>query len=123
MVASHIVPRYTIVVDVVQDRQAGFAGAVNVEFSIVRLTLFLVSRGRPWVVSPAVGSLVGWRHLFAIRGPEPSVEVLGFEIGTVLASLEITKSARRPNVRDVICKEEFKICKHNVRKYRLSKII
>lgn len=105
MVTRDVVPRYAIVVHVVQDRQARLAGSVDVEFRVVGLALFLMSGGRPWVVAPAVGCLVGGCHLFAVRRPEPAVEALGFEIRTVFATLKVTKSARGPNVRNVICKE------------------
>lgn len=46
-------PGDAVVVDVVQDAQAGLVGAVDVELSVVRLSGLLVARGRPGVVAPA----------------------------------------------------------------------
>lgn len=102
VVAGHVVPSDAIVVDVVQDGQAGFTGSVDVEFRVVGLPLLLVSRLRPRVVAPSVWCLVRRGHLFAVRRPEPSVEALGFQVGTVLAALEVAQASRRPDVRHVI---------------------
>lgn len=53
MVAGDVVPGDAVVVDVVQDAQAGLVGAVDVELGVVRLSGLLVARGRPGVVAPA----------------------------------------------------------------------
>lgn len=95
-------PRDAIVVDVVEDRKAGFARLVDVELGVVWLALFFVSGGGPRVVVPAVGGLAGGRQLFAVRRPEPAVDVLGFEILAVFATLEVAQTSGCPNIRDVI---------------------
>lgn len=103
VVAGDVVPRDAVVVDVVEDGQARFARLVDVEFGVVGLTQLLVSGGGPRVVVPAVGCLVGGRHLFTIRRPEPTVEALRFEILAVLAALEVAQPSGRPDVWDIIC--------------------
>lgn len=55
VVTSNVVPRNSVVVNVVQNTQAGFVGAIDVEFGIVGLSLLLVTGLTPWIVSPA-----GW---------------------------------------------------------------
>lgn len=44
MVASDVVPSDAVVVDVVEDAEAGLVGAVDVELGVVGLTLLLVAR-------------------------------------------------------------------------------
>lgn len=107
MVASDIVPCDAIVVDIVQDGHAGLAGAVDVELSVVWLTLFLVSGGGPRVVTETARDLTGGCHLFTVGRPEPSVDALGFEVGTVLATLEVADAAGCPDVRDIVCEKQF----------------
>lgn len=102
VVAGDVVPRDAVVVDVVEDRQAGLARLVDVELGVVGLALLLVSGGRPRVVVPAVGRLVRGRHLLAVRRPEPAVDVLRFEVLAVLAAFEVAQSSRRPDVWDII---------------------
>lgn len=50
-------PCDAVVVNVIEDAQARFRGAVNVELCVVGLTLLLVASLRPRVVAPAVGDL------------------------------------------------------------------
>lgn len=57
MVAGYVVPRDAVVVDVVENAHAGFCGLVDVEFSVVRLTLLFVASLRPGVVAPTIGDL------------------------------------------------------------------
>lgn len=102
MITGNVVPGNTVIVNVIQDRETGFAGTVYVEFRVIWLSLFLVSGGGPGIVAPSVGHLIGWGHLFAIRGPEPAVQVLGFQIGTVFASFKVAQAARGPNIRHII---------------------
>lgn len=59
VVAGDVVPRDTVIVDVVEDGEARLAGLVDVEFGVIRLALFLVTGGGPGVVVPAIGGLVG----------------------------------------------------------------
>lgn len=93
MIAGNVVPSNAVIVDVVEDREARFTGSVDIEFGVVRLTLFLVSSGRPWVVVPSSWSLVGRCHLFPVRGPEPTEQVFGFQVCPVFATFEIANSA------------------------------
>lgn len=102
VVASNVVPSDTIVVHVVQHRQARFGRLVDVEFGIVWLRDLLVAGLAPWVVSPAVRDLVGSWDLLAVVGPEPSVDVLGFQIGTVFTALEVAETTGRPDVGDIV---------------------
>lgn len=44
VVASDVVPSDAVVVDVVEDAEAGLVGAVDVELGVVGLTLLLVAR-------------------------------------------------------------------------------
>lgn len=110
VVAGDVVPRDAVVVDVVEDRQARLAGLVDVELRVVGLALFLVAGGGPRVVVPAVGGLVGWRHLFAVRGPEPSVDALGLEILAVFAALEVAQSSGCPDVWDIVYYKRNNFC-------------
>lgn len=57
-----------------------------------------------WYTNP-----VGWGDLFAIGRPEPSEDVLGFEIATFFASFEIAQSTARPNVWNIVWKQ-WKYC-------------
>ena len=106
VIASNIVPCYTIVVNVVEDSQTGFIGTVNVEFSIVRLTNLLVTSLRPWVISPAVRKEIRRLYLFPVCRPKPSEDGLGFQITTVFAALEVTETTRCPDIRYIICKQK-----------------
>lgn len=81
-------------------RGVGFT--VNVEFSIVWLSLLFVSGGRPWVVTETRRYLVSGRHLFSVGGPEPSQDVFGFQVRTVFAAFEVAETTRCPDVRYVI---------------------
>lgn len=103
VVASNVVPGDAVVVYVVEDRQAGLLGAVDVELSVVGLTLLLVSGLGPGVEAPASWGLVGRGHLFAVGGPEPSVDRLGLQVTTVLATLEVAQTTGRPDVGHVVC--------------------
>jgi len=102
VVARDVMPGDAIVVDVVQDRHAGFVGAVDVILGVVRLPDLLMAGLRPGVKAPAVRCLVRWSHLLAVRRPEPSVQRLGLEVTSVLAALEVTQAAGRPDVRHVV---------------------
>lgn len=73
MVTRDVVPGDAVVVNVVQDGQAGLVGTVDVILGIVRLSDLLVAGLRPRIVAPTVRRLVGRCHLLAIRRPEPAV--------------------------------------------------
>ena len=106
VITSDVVPRDTIVVDVVENGHAGFGGTVDVEFSVVGLSRLFVTRLRPWIVTPAIWRLICRCHLLAIRRPEPSVKCLWLEIATVLATFEITETTGSPDVRHVVWKKK-----------------
>lgn len=105
VVAGHVVPADPVLVDVVQDGQAGLVGAVYVELRVVRLPDLLVSRLGPRVEGPALGDLVSRRHLLPVGGPEPPVERLGLEVASVFAALEVADAAGRPDVGDIVWTE------------------
>lgn len=106
VIAGDVVPGDAIVVNVVEDGQAGFGGLVDVEFSVVGLRDFLVSCLGPGVEAPLGRNFVGGRHLGAVRRPEPAKDRLGHEVGSVLAALEVAEATRCPDVWHVVCKEE-----------------
>lgn len=102
MVARDVVPGDAVVVNVVQDGQAGLVGAVDVVFGIVRLSDLLVAGLRPRIEAPTVRRLVGGCHLLAIRRPEPAVQGFRLEVTSILAALEVTETPGRPDVRNVV---------------------
>ena len=102
MVTRNVVPGDAIVVNVVQDGQAGFVGTIDVIFGIIRLPDLLVAGLRPWIETPTIRHLVGGCHLLAIRRPEPTIQRLGLEIASILAALEVTETSRRPDVRNIV---------------------
>ena len=92
MVASNIVPSHTILVDVVEDPHAGLHGAIDIKFSIVRLShldtvveLGFVTGIRPGLVRPTGRGGVGGCHLDPGSGPEPAVDLNGLEVVAVTA--------------------------------------
>lgn len=106
VVASNVVPSNTIIVNIVKNRQTRFSGAINIKFSIIRLLLFLMPSGRPWIIIPSVWCLVSGRHLLTASRPEPSKDILWLQIRAVFTSLEVTESARSPNVWHIILLNE-----------------
>jgi len=106
MVARDVVPGDAVVVYVVEDGQAGLVGAVDVILGIVRLLDLLVAGLRPRIEAPAVGRLVGGCHLLAIRRPEPTVQRFGLEVTSVLTTLEVAETSRRPDVRNIVLLDE-----------------
>ena len=99
-------PRNAVLVDVVENGQAGLVGAINVEFSVVRLPDLLVASLGPWIEGPAFGDLVGWRHLLPVRRPEPAVKNFGFKVAAILAALEVAETSGCPNVGNIILLNE-----------------
>lgn len=93
--AGDVVPLLSVVVEVVQDGQAGLVVSLG-RLAVVRLRLS-VSAG---VAPVAVVSLAGRADLRAGSGPEPSVLVGRLQIGSV-AAREIALPARGPDVADV----------------------
>ena len=102
VVAGNVVPGDAVVVDVVEDREAGLVRAVDVELGVIGLTGLLVAGLRPWVEVETLRGLVGRGHLLAVRGPEPAVDGLGLQVATVLTALEVAEAAGRPDVGHVV---------------------
>lgn len=103
MITSDIVPSYAVVVNVIENRKARLGCAVYVELGVVRLSYFLVSGLRPWVVGPAVRRLVGRCHLLTVCRPEPSVESFRLEVPSILATFEVAETTGRPDVWHIVC--------------------
>ena len=59
VVAGDIVPLDAVLVDVVEDAQAGLSCVVDVEFCVIRLWHLFVTSGAPWLIAPASWFLVG----------------------------------------------------------------
>jgi len=94
VVAVDVVPFDSVSVEVVQDCQTGLSA-----LAIVGLTLARSSGERP--VSESASGAVGGGDGGLIGGPEPTVDVLGEESGSV-TSVEIAETARSPDVFDVV---------------------
>lgn len=105
VIASDVVPRDTVAVHVVQHAQARLHRAVDVELSVVRLRLLLVSALAPRVVRPVGRRLVGAGDLAPSGRPEPSVHVLRLQVRSVLAALEVAQPSASPNVGRVVCEK------------------
>lgn len=103
VIAPDVVPRDPVAVHVVEHAQARLDGAVDVELGVVRLRFLLVAALAPRHVRPTGRRLVGGRDLAARRRPEPSVHALRFQVGPVLAALEVAQPSAGPYVRRVIC--------------------
>lgn len=95
-------PSNTIVVDVVQDGQTRFGRLIDVELGVIGLRDLLVSGLAPWVVAPSLWNSVGGLDLFAGRRPEPSEDILGLQIGSALAALEVAQTTGRPDVWHIV---------------------
>lgn len=102
VVASNIMPCDAIVVHVIQNGQARFAGLVDVEFGIIGLWDFFVSCLRPRVVAPTLWNAVGRLDLLAGRWPKPTEQILWLQIGTSFASLEVAQTTGRPDVWHIV---------------------
>lgn len=59
-------PCNSIVVDVIENRQARLRGLIDVELGVVWLRDFLVAGLRPWIVTESDWIAVGWLDLLAI---------------------------------------------------------
>lgn len=95
-------PCDAIVVHIVQYGQTLFLGLVDVVFGVIGLWALLVTGLRPGVVSPSLWNAVGGLDLLASCGPEPTVNVLGLQIGTVLAASEIANATSGPDVGHIV---------------------
>jgi len=96
MVTSHIVPFDTVTVEVVQNSQTSliFTSLLDL-FTVVRLASGGVeSSGERPIVE---GSAISGVKPGLIGGPEPSVDFLGEEVGTI-ATIKVAQTARCPDV-------------------------
>lgn len=96
MMTGHIMPVDAIVVKVVEYRNAVFGSATLLSFSIIRLGATDTSCFGPVVLI----SLGGGCQFLEHSSPEPTVYVVGLEIGA-FAAFEVTKAARGPDIFDL----------------------
>ena len=97
----------TVSVVIVEDGHAGLG--VPVELGLLPVVGLLDAQ--PPGVGPVVEGPagVGGRHGHLGGGPEPAVDVLGEEVGPV-AAVEVTKTARGPEVGHVGCNYQYSDC-------------
>jgi len=106
MMAGNIVPLDPVPIEVVEHGQAGLSVTVLLDlFSVVRLSAWRVESSGEGPVVEAAGR-VGGTESGLVSGPEPSVDGLGEEVGSV-AAVEVTKSARSPEVGHVSVDESL----------------
>lgn len=91
VVAANVVPDDAVLVDVVEDSQAGLGRLVDFELGVIRLGPLEVTRGAPGLAGPTGWLLVGGGELDARAGPEPSVDAEGLKIRSVFAALEVAQ--------------------------------
>jgi len=83
VVAGNIVPFDTIIVEVIEDGNAGFISAVLTELTVIWLGLVSTTGGRP-VTAPSDSAVGGSDSARGTR-PEPSVDNGGLEVGAITA--------------------------------------
>jgi len=106
VVAGNIVPFDSIAVEVVEDGQAGLSVTVLLDlFSVIWLSAWRVESSSEGPVVEA-GGRVGGAEPGLVSRPEPSVDSLGEEVGSVTA-VEVAKSARSPEVGHVSVDESL----------------
>ena len=90
----------TVSIEVVEDGHAGLL----LPALLGLLPVVWLGPARPPGVAP-VSELrpVGWAHLHLVGGPEPPVDVLGEEVGTV-AAVEVAQTPGGPEVGHIHCK-------------------
>jgi len=93
VVAGHVVPLDTVVVEVVEDSHARLSA-----LAVIGLP-GAVAAGVGPVVEPAVG--VGRGKLDLVGRPEPSVDVLGEELRAV-AAVKVAQTSGRPEELDIV---------------------
>jgi len=98
VIAGNIVPQGAILVDVVEDSQAGFGRVVDGELCVVGLRGFEVTGVAPRLFDPAWWGRVGRRQLDVGSGPEPAEDLQRFQVFARLAALEVAHAAASPDV-------------------------
>jgi len=98
VIAGDIVPLGAILVDVVEDSQAGFGRVVDGELCVVGLRGFEVTGVAPRLFDPAWWGRVGRRQLDVGSGPEPAEDLQRFQVFARLAALEVAHAAASPDV-------------------------
>lgn len=86
-------PVNSVVVEIIQNRQAVLVGTTLLQFAIVWLGNSDAAVFRP-IVLASIGS---GGELLQFGGPEPSVDGNRLQVGTV-ASLEVTQTSAGPDV-------------------------
>jgi len=97
MVASHVVPFYSISIEVVEDSHA----------SLVALPRIWLGSATPSSVRPVMELVpaISWRHFHLVCRPEPAIYQFGEELGLV-ATVEVAFPSRGPEELSV-AKEAF----------------
>jgi len=98
VVAGNIMPHNTVIVEVVEDGNAGLISAGLAEFTVVGLGSSAATSARP-STSPSLGAVGGWDSCRG-TGPEPSVDNGRLKIGTVTA-IKVALATRGPDVLDI----------------------
>lgn len=93
VMAGHVVPVDTVVVELVEQGQAVFGCAVLLEFTVIGLGQTNAASGRP----VALRTLRGGCQLLQRGGPEPTVNICGLQIRT-LTALEVAQATAGPDV-------------------------
>jgi len=109
VVAGNIVPHNTVIVEVVEDGNAGLISASLAELTVVGLGRSTTTSARP-VTSPSLGAVGGCNSGRGSR-PEPSVDKGRLKIRTVTA-IEVALATRGPDVFDIaLCNlTVYKLC-------------
>jgi len=98
VVTGNIMPYNTVIVEVVEDGNAGLISASLAEFTVVGLGCSATTTARP-STSPSLGGVGGWDSCRGTR-PEPSVDNGRLKIGTVTA-IKVALATRGPDVLDI----------------------
>jgi len=88
MVASHIVPFDTIIIEIIQNSHTGLF-----PFTGIGLLFAGTSGVGPFLERSSICGI----HLCVVSSPEPSIDVLGEEIISV-AAIKVTQTSRGPDV-------------------------
>ena len=101
MIASNIVPRDTVIIDVIQKTKTRLLLPIDILLSIVRLGYLEMSSAGPWLISPCRRSGVGGSYLLVGSCPEPPIDIHRLQVRAV-TTLEITNTARGPDIINLV---------------------